>query len=136
MTLWQEQRERQGTTPATTGQPRSRREARDAERRANETGDLSGVHPSNVYDLNSSGNNWDTLSRRAASQLTDAAADAERRTGRRASGDELHEEERQREDELTRAALLPHLHHAGTGGGPPPSARAPPSRPAYRAGSA
>jgi hypothetical protein len=83
MTLWQEQRERQGTTPATAGQPRSRREARDAERRANETGDLSGVHPSQVYDLNSSGNIWDTLSRRAASQLTDAATEAERRTGRR-----------------------------------------------------
>src|SRR3954469_15148093 len=88
MTLWQEQRERQGTTSATTGQPRSRREARDAERRANETGDLSGVHPSNVYDMDSSGNIWDTLSRRAASQLTDAATEAERRTGRRSSGEE------------------------------------------------
>jgi hypothetical protein len=87
MTLWQEQRERQGTTSG-TGQPRSRREARDAERRANETADLSGVHPSNVYDLNSSGNIWDTLSRRAASQLTDAATEAERRTGRRVSDDE------------------------------------------------
>src|SRR3954447_20181976 len=88
MTLWQEQRERQGTTSATTGQPRSRREARDAERRANETGDHSDVHPSDVYDLNSSGNIWDTLSRRAASQLTDAATEAERRTGRRSSGEE------------------------------------------------
>src|SRR3954452_1655908 len=88
MTLWQEQRERQGTTSANTGPPRSRREARDAERRANETGDLSGVHPSNVYDMDSSGNIWDTLSRRAASQLTDAATEAERRTGRRTSGDE------------------------------------------------
>src|SRR4051812_5630018 len=88
MTLWQEQRERQGTASAITDQPRSRREARDAERRANETGDLSGVHPSNVYDMDSSGNIWDTLSRRAASQLTDAATEAERRTGRRTSGDE------------------------------------------------
>jgi hypothetical protein len=87
MTL-QEQRERQGTTTATTTQPRSRREARDAERRADDTGDLSGVHPSNVYDLDSSGNIWDTLSRRAASQLTDAATEAERRTGRRTSGDD------------------------------------------------
>lgn len=81
MTLWQEQpqQERQGTS----SQPRSRREARDAERRANETGDYSNVHPSGVVDMNSSGNIWDTLSRRAASQLTEAAADAERRTGQR-----------------------------------------------------
>ncbi|HEY8588346.1 MAG TPA: hypothetical protein VIL55_02225 [Naasia sp.] len=86
MTLWQEQpqQERQGTS----SQPRSRREARDAERRANETGDLSNVHPSGVVDMNSSGNIWDTLSRRAASQLTDAAAEAERRTGRRVSDTE------------------------------------------------
>jgi hypothetical protein len=73
MTLWQEQRERPGTASTSSSQHLSRREARDAERRANETGDLSGVHPSGVYDLNSSGNIWDTLSRRAASQLTEAA---------------------------------------------------------------
>ncbi|MCU1571725.1 MAG: hypothetical protein JWR33_2466 [Naasia sp.] len=87
MTLWQEQprQERQGTASSSnTTAPRSRREARDAERRG-DTGDLSGVHPSDVYDLNSSGNIWDTLSRRAASQLTDAASEAERRTGRRVS---------------------------------------------------
>src|SRR4051794_1493202 len=88
MTLWQEQRERQGTTPAQAERPLSRRAARDAERRANETADHSDLHPSDVYDLNSSGNIWDTLSRRAASQLTDAATEAERRTGRRSSGEE------------------------------------------------
>ncbi|WP_210481009.1 hypothetical protein [Naasia sp. SYSU D00948] len=86
MTMWQEQqRERPGTASASAGQHRSRREARDAERRANETGDLSNVHPSGVVDFNSSGNIWDTLSRRAASQLTEAATEAERRTGRRVS---------------------------------------------------
>lgn len=86
MTLWQEQsqQERQGTQSP----PRSRREARDAERRAIETGDVSNVHPSGVVDMNASGNIWDTLSRRAASQLTDAAEEAERRTGRRVSDTE------------------------------------------------
>ncbi|BDZ46577.1 hypothetical protein [Naasia aerilata] len=87
MTLWQEHRGRPGTAPDSSDQPKSRREARDAERRASETGDLSGVHPSGVYDLNSSGNIWDTLSRRAASQLTEAATEAERRTGRRSDTD-------------------------------------------------
>ncbi|BDI23145.1 hypothetical protein [Herbiconiux sp. L3-i23] len=76
---------------ASANQPRSRREARDAERRAQaearETGDLSGIpageHPSGAFDLNASGGIWDSISRRAASQLTDAATEAERRTGRR-----------------------------------------------------
>jgi len=84
MTLWQEQsqQERQGTG-SNSGGPRSRREARDAERRAGETGDLSNLHPSGVYDMSATGDIWDTLSRRAASQLADTADEAERRTGRR-----------------------------------------------------
>jgi hypothetical protein len=84
MTLWQEQsqQERQGTG-SNSGAPRSRREARDAERRAGETGDLSNLHPSGVYDMSATGDIWDTLSRRAASQLADTADEAERRTGRR-----------------------------------------------------
>lgn len=96
MTLSQEQQpqERRGTgAVASANQPRSRREARDAERRAEseargETGDLSslapgGEHPSGVLELGESGTLWNSISRRAASQLTDAATEAERRTGRR-----------------------------------------------------
>ncbi|PVZ94045.1 hypothetical protein DDQ50_09830 [Amnibacterium flavum] len=90
MSQEQQPQERRGAgsgAPANQ-QPRSRREARDAERRAQsvetaETGELSNVHPSGAYDLNASGNIWDTVSRTAASQLTDAATEAERRTGRR-----------------------------------------------------
>ena len=90
MTLWNEQRERQGTAYPQTAPPASRREARDAERQAatdqreSDQGDL-GQHPSEIYDLNASGNIWDTISRRAASQLSDVASDAERRTGRSVS---------------------------------------------------
>ena len=85
MTLSQDQQPRRGSSAvADSNQPRSRREARDLERRqAGETGDLSGIHPSGAFDLNASGNIWDSISRRAASQLTDAASEAERRTGRR-----------------------------------------------------
>lgn len=90
MTLWNEPRERQGTAYPQTAPPASRREARDAERQAatdqreGDQGDL-GQHPSEIYDLNASGNIWDTISRRAASQLNDVASDAERRTGRSVS---------------------------------------------------
>ncbi|MET0590473.1 MAG: hypothetical protein ABWZ77_04790 [Naasia sp.] len=88
MTLSQEQQpqERRGTGVAAAGQPRSRREARDLERRAQAESspvDLPEGHPSGVVDLEGSGTIWDNISRRAASQLSDAASEAERRTGRR-----------------------------------------------------
>ena len=72
----------------TGAQPSSRRALRESERRAaaGDTGQVDPTeHPSGVYDLNQSGSYdiWDTISRRAASQLTEAAAEAERRTGRR-----------------------------------------------------
>ncbi|THG28695.1 hypothetical protein [Naasia lichenicola] len=89
MTLWNEQRERQGTAYAQSAPPASRREARDAERQAavdqRETDGALGQHPSEIYDVNASGNIWDTISRKAASQLSDVASDAERRTGRSVS---------------------------------------------------
>jgi hypothetical protein len=96
MTLWNEQRERQGTAYPQSAPPASRREARDAERQAatdqrEDEGNL-GQHPSEIYDLNASGNIWDTISRRAASQLTDVASDAERRTGRSVSDTEYPSE--------------------------------------------
>jgi hypothetical protein len=97
MTLSQEQQpqERKGTSatvaPANQ-QPRSRREARELERRAQaeaqvETEIASDEHPSGVYEINASGNIWNSISRRAASQLSDAASEAERRTGRRVAAD-------------------------------------------------
>lgn len=86
MTLSQEQQPegRRGSGSAAAGQPRSRREARNLERRGGvDEAPEAGTHPSGVVDLNASGNIWDNISRRAASQLTDAASEAERKSGRR-----------------------------------------------------
>ncbi len=86
MTLSQEQQPegRRESGSAAAGQPRSRREARNLERRGGvDEAPEAGTHPSGVVDLSASGNIWDNISRRAASQLTDAASEAERKSGRR-----------------------------------------------------